>query len=63
MVNYEFWLPVGAYATPEAKTFLAKYQSRASEAGVDALGFYLPPFAYADLQVVGEAVAAIHGTD
>ena len=63
IVNYDFWLPVGAYATPEAKAFLAKYQARVGYSGVDALGFYLPPFAYADLQVVGEAVTAIHGTD
>ncbi|HET6605114.1 MAG TPA: amino acid ABC transporter substrate-binding protein [Rhodopila sp.] len=63
IVNYDFWLPVGAYNTPEAKAFLAKYQARVGESGVDALGFYLPPFAYADLQVVGEAVTGIHGTD
>lgn len=63
IVNYDFWLPVGAYNTPEAKAFLAKYQARVGESGVDALGFYLPPFAYADLQVVGEAVTATHGTD
>ncbi|HVY18309.1 MAG TPA: amino acid ABC transporter substrate-binding protein [Rhodopila sp.] len=63
IVNYDFWLPVGPYATPEAKAFLAKYQARVGDTGVDALGFYLPPFAYADLQVVGEAVTATHGTD
>ncbi len=63
IVNYDFWLPVGAYNTPEAKAFLAKYQARVGESGVDALGYYLPPFAYADLQVVGEAVAETHGTD
>jgi branched-chain amino acid transport system substrate-binding protein len=63
IVNYDFWLPVAGYATPEAKAFLAKYQAKAGESGVDALGYYLPPFAYADLQVVGEAVAATGGTD
>ena len=63
IVNYDFWLPVGAYNTPEAQAFLRKYQSRVGDSGVDALGYYLPPFAYADLQVVGEAVEATHGTD
>ena len=63
IVNYDFWLPVGDYASPEAEAFLAKYQARVGESGVDALGFYLPPFAYADLQVVGEAVTATGGTD
>ncbi len=62
IVNYDFWLPVPGYATAEAKAFLAKYQARAGEAGVDASGYYLPPFAYADL-VVGEAVSATGGTD
>jgi branched-chain amino acid transport system substrate-binding protein len=63
IVNYDFWLPVAGYATPEAKAFLTKYQARAGQNGVDALGYYLPPFAYADLQVVGEAVSATGGTD
>jgi branched-chain amino acid transport system substrate-binding protein len=63
IVNYDFWLPVAAYNTPEAQAFLQKYQSRVGESGVDALGYYLPPFAYADLQVLGEAVEAVHGTD
>jgi branched-chain amino acid transport system substrate-binding protein len=63
IVNYDFWLPIPAYNTPEAQAFLKKYQSRIGESGVDALGYYLPPFAYADLQVVGEAVTATHGTD
>ena len=63
IVNYDFWLPIPAYNTPEAQAFLKKYQSRVGETGVDALGYYLPPFAYADLQVVGAAVEGIHGTD
>jgi branched-chain amino acid transport system substrate-binding protein len=63
IVNYDFWLPVSAYNTPEAQAFLQKYQSRVGESGVDALGYYLPPFAYADLQVVGAAIEATNGTD
>jgi branched-chain amino acid transport system substrate-binding protein len=63
IVNYDFWLPVPAYNTPEAKAFLQKYQARVGDSGVDALGYYLPPFAYADLQVIGAAVEATHGTD
>lgn len=63
IVNYDFWLPVPAYNTPEAQAFLKKYQSRVGASGVDALGYYLPPFAYADLQVVGQAVEGTHGTD
>ena len=36
--------------------FLAKYQPKAEDAGVDPLGYYLPPYAYAYLQILGQAV-------
>jgi branched-chain amino acid transport system substrate-binding protein len=63
IVDYDFWLPVGHYATPEALDFLKKYQAHAANSGVDALGYYLPPFAYADLQVLGAAVAGVGSLD
>ena len=63
IVDYDFWAPVGPYATPEALAFLKTYQARAAAAGVDALGYYLPPFAYADLQVLGQAVTAVGSLD
>src|ERR1700733_9901712 len=63
LVNYDFWLPVGAYATPEAKAFIAKYQARVGDSGADTLGYYQPPFAYSDLQVIGEAIRQTGGVD
>ena len=56
VVDYDFWLPVGGFATPEAMAFLKQYQEKASAAGVDTLGYYLPPFAYSDMQVLADAV-------
>lgn len=56
VVDYDFWLPIGSYATPEALDFLKRYQPKAAAAGVDTLGFYLPPFAYSDMQVLQQAV-------
>ena len=56
IVDYDFWLPVGGFATPEALDFLKQYQAKAAGAGVDPLGYYLPPFAYSDLQVLSDAV-------
>jgi branched-chain amino acid transport system substrate-binding protein len=56
VVDYDFWLPVGRYATPQAMAFLKQYQDKAITAGVDALGYYLPPFAYSDMQVLADAV-------
>lgn len=63
IVNYDFWLPTGPFATPEAMSFLSKYQARAKDVGVDLLGYYLPPFAYAYMQVLEAAVIKAGGTD
>lgn len=63
IVDYDFWLPVGPYATPEALNFLKEYQAKSGAAGVDLLGYYLPPFAYADMQVLQQAVTAVGSLD
>jgi branched-chain amino acid transport system substrate-binding protein len=63
IIDFDFWLPVGPYATPEAMDFLKRYQARSASAGVDLLGYYLPPFAYSDMQVLQQAVEATHGLD
>jgi branched-chain amino acid transport system substrate-binding protein len=56
LVNYNFWLPTPATTNPEIMAFLDRYQAQAAKEGVDLLGYYLPPFAYAYLQVVGDAI-------
>ncbi|MDE2004972.1 MAG: amino acid ABC transporter substrate-binding protein [Rhodospirillales bacterium] len=63
ITDYDFWLPVKGYATPEAMAFLKIYQARAAKEGVDPLGYYLPPFAYSDMQVLGDAVEGTHSLD
>jgi len=63
IVDYEFWLPTGPFATPEALDFLKRYQAKAAGAGVDLLGYYLPPFAYADMQVLQAAVEGTKSLD
>ena len=63
VVDYDFWLPVGAFSTPEALDFLKRYQAKAGAEGVDALGYYLPPFAYSYMQVLAQTVEAIKGFD
>lgn len=57
IVNFETWMPVKALETPEAADLLKKYEARAKAAGADPLA-YFPVMAYADLQVLGEAVTA-----
>jgi branched-chain amino acid transport system substrate-binding protein len=56
LVVYNFWMPTPTMQTPQIMAFLDRYQAQAAKEGVDRLGYYLPPFAYAYLQVVGEAI-------
>jgi branched-chain amino acid transport system substrate-binding protein len=63
LVNYNFWLPTPTTENPAILAFLARYQTEAAKEGVDLLGYYLPPFAYAELQVVGEAIRATGSLD
>jgi branched-chain amino acid transport system substrate-binding protein len=58
IVNYETWLPVKSMEFPGSMELLKKYQARAKAAGTDPLGYYMPVWAYADLQVLGDAIAA-----
>jgi branched-chain amino acid transport system substrate-binding protein len=63
IVNYDFWVPAPTLNFPGIDAFLKKYQEKAAGAGVDPLGHYLPPFAYAYLQILGQAVEATKGLD
>lgn len=63
IVNYDFWVPEPTLQFPGIEAFLEKYQARAADAGVDPLGYYLPPFAYAYMQILGAAVEAVGGLD
>jgi branched-chain amino acid transport system substrate-binding protein len=63
IVNYETWLPAKTMQNPEVMEFLQKYQARASQEKVDPLGYYLPPWAYAYMQVLEQAVAATKTLD
>jgi len=58
LVNYEYWVPVPSMAFPGVQGFLASYRARAAEAGVDLLGHYMAPLAYAQMQVVAQAIEA-----
>jgi len=63
IVNYDFWEPASTLKFPGVDQFLKKYQAKAPSEGVDPLGYYLPPFAYANLQVLGQAVDATKSLD
>ena len=63
IVNFETWLPVKRWSSPASMELLKKYQERAGAAGVDPLGYYMPVWAYAELQVLGQAIAATKSLD
>ena len=63
IVNYDFWVPEPTLKFEGVEAFLAKYQEAAKGKGVDPLGFYLQPYAYAYLQVLGQAITATDSMD
>jgi branched-chain amino acid transport system substrate-binding protein len=62
-VNYDFWLPVKSMEFPGVLDMMKKYQPRAPGEGVDPLGYYMAPWGYAYLQVLGQAVEATKSLD
>ena len=63
IVNYDFWAPEPTLNFSGVDAFLEKYQKVAADAGVDPLGYYLPPYAYGYLQILGDAVNAVGSLD
>jgi branched-chain amino acid transport system substrate-binding protein len=63
IIYYNFWAPEPTMKFPGIDEFLQRYQSSAAAKGADALGFYLPPYAYAAMQILGEAVETTKGLD
>jgi branched-chain amino acid transport system substrate-binding protein len=63
IVNYDFWVPEPTLKFEGVEDFLAKYQTAAEGEGVDPLGYYLQPYAYAYLQILGQAITATNGMD
>ena len=63
MINYEAYAPELKSKFPFLEAFLAKYQARAAKEGVDPLGYYLPPYAYAMMQVLEQAIGKTKSLD
>jgi len=63
IVNYDFWVPEPTLNFEGVEAFLKKYQAAAKGKKVDPLGHYLPPYAYAYLQILGQAVTAVGSLD
>jgi branched-chain amino acid transport system substrate-binding protein len=63
VVNYETWVPDKKMTYAGTDDFFKKYQARAAAEGVDPLGYYLGGWGYADLQIIGDAIAATKGVN
>lgn len=62
-LGYELYVPSKTMNFPGIQEFIARYQKEASGQGVDQLGFYVPPFIYAAMEVVGQAVEKTKSLD
>jgi branched-chain amino acid transport system substrate-binding protein len=63
IVAYDVYVPEPTMSFPGIENFLKTYQAKAQAEGVDPLGFYLPPFAYAELQVLADAITNVGSLD
>ena len=63
ILDYDWWIPASTMQFPGIMEVLKKYQAKAPSEGIDPMGWYLPPFAYANLQVLGDAVEAVKDLD
>ena len=62
IVINENYVPEPTMKFPGVDAFLKRYQERASAAGVDPLGYW-SPFAYAEMQILAQAVTAVGSID
>ena len=61
--NYDFWLPVPKMNFSGVDELMKRYQARAQAEGVDPLGYYMAPWAYAQLQVMQQAIEQTKSLD
>jgi branched-chain amino acid transport system substrate-binding protein len=63
LVNYEYWLPVQKLMYPGVQEMIEKYQAQAQQEGTDPLGYYVAPMAYAQLQILEQAITETQSLD
>ena len=63
VVSYELYCPAAAGHFPGVAPLLEKYQPLAAANGVDAHGYYTPPFTYCSMEVLEQAVKGTGGVD
>jgi branched-chain amino acid transport system substrate-binding protein len=63
VVSYDLYVPERTMKFPGIEQLLVRYRERAKAAGVDPLGIYIPPFAYAEMQILEQAIKAVGSLD
>jgi branched-chain amino acid transport system substrate-binding protein len=63
IVISENWVPAPTMQYPGVLEFLKSYQAKAASEGVDPLGYFLPPWAYARMQLLAQAIEGTQSID
>jgi branched-chain amino acid transport system substrate-binding protein len=63
VISYDLYAPEATMKFPGVEEFLTNYRERAAAAGVDPLGLYIPPYAYAEMQILEAAIKAVGSLD
>ena len=63
VVSYDLYVPEPTMNFPGIEKLLGLYRDRAKAAGVDPLGIYIPPFAYAEMQILERAIKVVGSLD
>lgn len=63
MLGYETWVPERTIRFKGIEDFIKRYQVKAAVANTDPLGFYVPPYAYAGMQILEQAVKQVGSLD
>ena len=62
-VTFHFYVPEPSLERPTTSAFLKTYQAEAVKEGTDPLGYYIPTFAYARLEVLQKAIEVTRSLD
>ena len=63
IVDFDWWMPAPKLQFDGVMDLIKRYQARAEQEKTDPLGYYLVPWAYADMQVLGQAIEGAKSLD
>jgi branched-chain amino acid transport system substrate-binding protein len=63
VINYEYWVPTPSMITPGVMDLIKRYQERVRGEGVDPIGIYVPPWAYAYAQILEQSITGTNSLD